>query len=412
MEQLRKHKFKSLASGKAKNVEDLFNQLIKPQFENKKEIKNFHSALINYSNHPESTLFLRLYGSFSKNNYDQLRRGFLTQFPDKSKMVYCDNTFSMLFTGIKLAGLTLSEKDLLEYFSQNRVICSFGTTSDERELSHYTSQKAVRVSLNSKGYYLAHIKPTGYGYGDVCNRNLREHFPNPDRKEWCSESRIRMAEENLSETQKNLLKAHFIRFVHPLNSFLVPKKDHMIYEGKNIGEELELIKYVQQYLKNEFPEEYAEFEKITLAHTFENSNNVLQKLEWFDTPMKKSADKKEKKTVVKKEVILAKEQVTIEEDFEVELENNLMNWLKSIGMQVFIDILYPSIFNNPKVTVKEIAKKHAQFDAFKTKSSRLSTAKSIFKNGLEAEALQIIIDSKNTKETTRNKASELMTFYL
>lgn len=408
MEKLRKHKFNSLNSGKAENIEDFFNQLIKPQFEHVNEIKNTHETLLNYIEHPEATLFLRLYGSFSKDNYDLLRRGFLTRFPDRTKMVFCDNTFSMLFTGLKLSGQTIEEDELIDYFNQEKLICSFGLTSNEKELSFYTNNKAVRVSLNSKGYYLAHIKPTGYGYSDLCKRNLREFFPNPDRKEWDTDSKIRHAKDNLNETQKSLLKAHFVRLVHPLNSFLVPKKDHLIYKGKNIGEELELIKYVKSYLEKEFPKEYQEFENITLAHTFQPTDSKLERIEWFEKPIPRNNHLKKKKE--KTEIINTPASNEIPNEIEEELENNLLRWLKSIGMQVFTEILCPSILINPKVTIHEISEKYPQFQKFSesSKKSRLSSSKSIYKNGLIPESLQFIIDSKNTKETTRKAASELL----
>jgi hypothetical protein len=407
MEKLRKHKFNSLNSGKAENIEDFFNKLIKPQFEHVNEIKKTHEALLKYIEHPETTLFLRLYGSFSKDNYDLLRRGFLTKFPDRTKMVFCDNTFSMLFTGLKLSGQTIDENELIDFFNQEKLICSFGLTSKEKELSFYTNNKAIRVPLNSKGYYLAHIKPTGYGYSDLCNRNLRDFFPNPDRNEWDKDSKIRNAENNLNETQKSLLKAHFVRLVHPLNSFLVPKRDHLIYTGKNIGEELELIKYVKSYLEKEFPKEYKEFENITLAHTFQPANTILESIEWFDTPISKSKILKKKN--VKTEIlnVPVTNEILNEEE---KLETNLLRWLKSIGMQVFTEILCPSILANPKVTIHEICEKHPQFQKFSesSKKSRLSSSKSIYKNGLIPESLQFIIDSKNTNETTRKKASELL----
>ena len=408
MEKLRKHKFNSLNSGKAENIEDFFNQIIKPQFEHVNEIKKTHETLLKYIEHPETTLFLRLYGSFSKDNYDLLRRGFLTRFPDRTKMVFCDNTFSMLFTGLKLSGQTINENELIDFFNQEKLICSFGLTSNEKELSFYTNNKAVRIPLNSKGYYLAHIKPTGYGYSDLCNRNLREFFPNPDRKEWDRDSKIRNAKNNLNETQKSLLKAHFIRLVHPLNSFLVPKRDHLIYTGKNIGEELELIKYVKSYLEKEFPKEYQEFENLTLAHTFQTTDTTLESIEWFENPIAKS--KLIKKKEEKPEITNSQVSDETPNEKEEELENNLLRWLKSIGMQVFTEILCPSILANPKVTIHEISEKYPQFHKFSesSKKSRLSSSKSIYKNGLIPESLQFIIDSKNTNETTRKAAFELL----
>lgn len=405
MEKLKAHKFKSLNSGKAENVEDFFNQMIKPQFQNVEDIKRMHKTLLEYIEHPNATLFLRLYGSAPKDKYDQLRRGFLTQYPDSSKMVFCDNTFSMLFTGLKIAGHTVDAKQLLDFFNQEKLICSFGLTSSEKELSFYTTQKAIRVPINSKGYYQAHIKPTGYGYSDICDKNLMKIFTKPERAEWNQESKIRIADKNLVDTQKTLLKAHFLRLVHPLNSFLVPKVKHLNYDGKNIGEEIELIMHVKNYLEKEFPQEYKEFEAITLSHTFKSSDTSLKNIEWFDKPIN------DKKCSAKLKKNSNSSNKKISPDFEVEeqLESQLLGWLKSIGMQAYTEILCPSIISKTDITVVEISNNFPQFAKYSeaSKKSRLSSSKSIHKYGLTHEALQFIIDSKSTAESTRTKASEL-----
>src|SRR5690606_18736710 len=127
---------------------------------------------------PETTFFVRLYGSFSKDKYDLLRRGFLTEYPNKYRMVFCDNTFSMLFTGFKLAGVSFTEKDIKELFLQNKLVCSFGLTRNERELSYYSPEGALKVNLNSKGWYLAHINPVGYNFE---GKSIKDVFENPDR---------------------------------------------------------------------------------------------------------------------------------------------------------------------------------------------------------------------------------------
>jgi hypothetical protein len=67
-----------------------------------------------YLNMDNKTLFLRLYGSYPKDKYDLLRRGFLTEYPCKTKISFCDNTFSMLFTGLKLANIPLTNLKLAD----------------------------------------------------------------------------------------------------------------------------------------------------------------------------------------------------------------------------------------------------------------------------------------------------------
>lgn len=404
MERLRTHKFNKLQSGKADTLDELFEQIIKPQFANREAVIALHKAIMSYVEREDAVFFLRLYGSYNKDSYELLRRGFLTEYPDKSRMVFCDNTFSMAFAGVKLSGIDITDDQIAEYLNKKNLICSFGLTSKEKELSYYTQQKAIRVSLNSKGYYQAHIKPTGYDF-DGTNVSLKDVFPNPERGEWGVEC-IRKAANDLTLEEKMLLKAHFVRLIHPLNSFLVPKRDHFIYSGKNIGEEVELIKYVEEYLKKEFEKEYNEFNKLTLGHSFKNTETTLNNFEWFEEPivMKKNQQTKKAKSEKKVKSIKMNKQMELIHDEEA-IEIKLDEKLKSIGKDVFIKI-YPVLFESLDAKIEDIVSIYPKYSEFTTgsQSSRLSKSKSIFKAGLQLEALQSIVDSSRLEESVRSKA--------
>lgn len=85
-------------------------------------------------------------------------------------------------------------------------------------------------------------------------------------------------------------------------------------------------------------------------------------------------------------------------------EIDLDNWLKSIGKAAFVEILFPSLKNNINVTYKEIAEKYPQYENYKSQQARLSTARSIFHNGLELKALQIIVGSSRLAPNVVEKA--------
>ena len=140
-----------------------------------------HKALIDYV-HQEGLcffFFIRAYGSYSRANYHLLRRGFKTIYPDGKSMTFCDNTFSMLFSGMQLANTPFNANQLKELFNQKHLITGFGQTTLEKELAYYTPKGAINVNLNTKGWYKAHIKPVGKDYE---NYDLKAMFPNPNRK--------------------------------------------------------------------------------------------------------------------------------------------------------------------------------------------------------------------------------------
>lgn len=71
--------------------------------------------------------------------------------------------------------------------------------------------------------------------------------------------------------------------------------------------------------------------------------------------------------------------------------------LNRIGKEVFINILYPEILHNYDVTYQEIADKYPTYNQYTLHSqrSRLSTAKSIFREELVVDALKIVAESRS-----------------
>ena len=251
----------NVTAGNASNAEEFFNKVIKQQFANKDAIKATHKALMQYVNSDDAVFVLRLYFSGQKKNYKNLRRGFLSIYPNGHKLVFCDNTFNMPFAAMKLVGIAYTAEELRDYMNNPSLRCGKGTTRQERELAFYNWWDSDdSIDLNDSGWYLAHIINVGKDYnGD----NPNKVFRNPDRTEWVdSDDHIRRPETNLTESELSLLKAHFLRMVHPLNSFVVPARSLLRYNGKRLGEEAELINLVQDYIKKEFPDEYKELRFI------------------------------------------------------------------------------------------------------------------------------------------------------
>lgn len=377
------YKYPKVTDGSAKNLDELFQILIKDQFSNKDQIKAQHKALMEYVKQPSAVYFIRLYGSNSKKNYTNLRRGFRSNYADGNSLVFCDNTFALNFTAAKAAGLDYTYHDVNNLFNQNKLIFSFGLTSEEKELAYYSPSGAVRQNINPVGWTLAHIKPIGFGFD---GQSLQSVFPNPNRDEWTKETLIREVGSVLSKDELKIARAHFIRLVHPLNSFLVPKKNLVSYEGKRLGEEPALINLVYQFLKDEFSVEMKELDEITMEYDFPISNPVIN-INWVGPDSSKKVIKVESDEVLKE----------IEEgQFEEETSINLLKTLRSIGMKTFRDGIYPVLKSNPVATVEDIMNDFVHYETYTldSRKSRLSSSKTIFRNGLEEDALELIANSK------------------
>lgn len=409
--------FDVVSKGKASNIDEFIEQVVKKQFiEHNEVIKKIHKELMKYVEQHNAIYFLRLYGAFAKDKYDLLRRGFLSEYACGNKLVFCDNTFSMLFTGAKLANISYDVDDLNTLFNGKDLVCSFGITTKESELMYYDNKNAPKVNLNAKGWYLAHLNSVGKDFKLLGNEKLKDIFINPDRIDWDSSTKIRKVNKKLEDKEKKLLQAHFLRLVHPLNSFLVPKRTYVNYEGKNLGEEKELLFKVEKLIEEIFPKEYKEFCNKALISDIEYSqDNLIKKIEWKNSTYKE-AKKKVAKEIKEYREVNGKKTIT-----EKDIENNenmrnelLESYLASVGKRTFVMFMFIPFSLNKDTILSDIqerykekyCQKNGKEFSKKSMDMHIGASKWIFDNNLEREALELILNSKASRDT-KELADEL-----
>ncbi len=315
-----------LQKGSASSIKKFYDTLIKQQFKYKDTIRIIHNSVLSYVDSLSPTFFLRLYGSFKRENYHKQRRGFLSQYPKGIKISFCDNTFTLIFAGMKLNGFSYSSSDLKNLLQNRKLVVGFAQVSAEKELAYYSPKGAIRYDINSLGWYQAHIKPVGKHFSTF--ESLKKVFPNPSREEFNNDLRIRMVNKKLNENEINVLKAHFIRLIHPFNSFLVPKPKYTEYNGLNIGEEPNLILYVRNRLMDIFPKEFKEFDKKSMNYSFEKSDKLITDIKWYGSPrnqIKKQIKIKSKKTTHKRKINGMKIGQFVQESFRKAYERGLIS---------------------------------------------------------------------------------------
>lgn len=93
-----------------------------------------------------------------------------------------------------------------------------------------------------------------------------------------------------------------------------------------------------------------------------------------------------------------------------EKEIHIKNLLRACGMQVFVDYLFPALSKDINVTTLEMSRTCPEFNIFSAnaQNTRLSKAKTIFKNGWEYDALEIIASSSRVPYEIRMKAREML----
>lgn len=394
--------------GLAENATDFFNQIIKWQFQHKATIQAIHKALLEYVKRPDAVFAIRLYADAPGKQYFLLRRGFLSEYQDGLKTFFCDNTFAMPFTALKLYDKCYTASDLVEHLNQKNVVCGFKVDKEERKLAYYKRNNYSYINLNDSGWYLAHILPVGYNFAG--KQRLTKVFPNPKRAEWeLDPAHIRRVDRSFTENEYAVLVAHFLRLVHPLNSFVIPKQDYVAYDGKNLGEEQELINIVQDYVKAEFPEEYAELQTLMQIPEQEKVTDTVGKIHWsvseyqiknwrkeiFKDKPKKASRKCSKKVI---------------DQYDEDKAYTLDNRLRSVGKATFMK-LYPLVKQNPDITVEEVEKVYPEYKKGKAENAKrtcLSSTRSIIRNGYEAEALEIIVESSKTDDAAVQAAKKYL----
>ena len=362
--------------GLAENATDFFNQIIKWQFQHKATIQAIHKALL-------AVFAIRLYADAPGKQYFLLRRGFLSEYQDGLKTFFCDNTFAMPFTALKLYDKCYTASDLVEHLNQKNVVCGFKVDKEERKLAYYKRNNYSYINLNDSGWYLAHILPVGYNFAG--KQRLTEVFPNPKRAEWESDpAHIRRVDRSFTENEYAVLIAHFLRLVHPLNSFVIPKKDYVAYDGKNLGEEQEI------------PEQEKVTDTVGKIHWSVSEYQIKNWRKEIFKDKPKKAPKKRSKTVIDQ----------YDEDKAYALDNRL----RSVGKATFMK-LYPLVKQNLDITVEEVEKVYPEYKKGKAENAKrtcLSSTRSIIRNGYEAEALEIIVESSKTDDAAVQAAKKYL----
>ena len=220
---------------------------------------------------------------------------------------------------------------------------------------------------------------------------------------------IRRVDRSFTENEYAVLVAHFLRLVHPLNSFVIPKQDYVAYDGKNLGEEQELINIVQDYVKAGFPKEYAELQTLMQIPEQEKVTDTVGKIHWA---VSEYQIKKWRKTIFKDKpkITLKKRSKKVKEQDDEDKAYALDNRLSSVGKATFIK-LYPLVKQNLDITVEEVEKVYPEYKKGKAENAKrtcLSSTRSIIRNGYEAEALEIIVNSSRMDDAVILEAKKYL----
>lgn len=292
-----------LPTGIAKDFDELWNNLIEPNMPKEDVVIRWHELLKQYINKVDAIFFIRAFGSPSGNS-PLLRRGFLNTTDQGYSSAFVDNGFTSYFYSMARDGYVPSLSEFETCIRDRSFPCGCFQTSEEQKRAAYLRGKNPGIS--GKGYKIAHIYSAGKDFNkkspfssvsDLCNKI----FPRGVNTEWDNINtdiygnfNYRQVDilSNEANEVRSFLVAHFMRMVHPINYFLVPNKanrhDEMTgilktniiwydngVEKDEIGEDKDLINYVNSKIKAKYKTIYDEF--LSYIYPIQNTDPILNK---------------------------------------------------------------------------------------------------------------------------------------
>jgi hypothetical protein len=144
-----------------------------------------------------------------------------------------------------------TEDEFAQLMNEHRFPLHFdnGESSDEHYIASYPKTGSTKAGVLTVGHwYLAHILGVNEGY--LCPVDFNAMCPRGKLSDWTQQGNFKVRKiAGKFPGNKNLIVAHFLRFIDPLNYYVIPGKnyqDNHSYRFKNnqIGEYTVLNDYV------------------------------------------------------------------------------------------------------------------------------------------------------------------------
>lgn len=292
MNAINRPKLSPLGNGEIRTMDEYWDAFVSPFLPEYSVMEGWHRVLMEYIDSPNATFAIRAYSSDPQKRYDRLRRGFLTHTYDGYSFFFTDNFFSAYIRKMFIDGFVPECSELIHHFRQRCFPARFGRdTQEERKIMALPRGKDPGFAV--AGYKISHIVDVGGKYstqGGTCyslEKILSHYVPRGEREDW----KIIYDENNnpyygrylmMDPSARELITAHFLRFVHPINAFLSPKKSkhicHTCVRMNDIGEDSGLIGYIQQRYIAMYGSLYDEFKRKALFPSPEPNHLLVQKV--------------------------------------------------------------------------------------------------------------------------------------
>lgn len=273
---------RALPDGHATDIGEFWDKFIQEMMPDPVITLRWHSTLMDYVQRPDAMFAVRFYNNAPPARYDDLRRGFLTKTSKEYSFFYTDNFHAAYFAKMALDGYVPSAQELASAYNNRQFPSRFGLdTSNERSMM--AIPKGRDPKIQTAGYKLAHIINVGKDYflnGSTVSLSnvVQSYFPGGARNDYTLHSddtgSYFAREFPVTSDIKKYLIAEYLRFVHPFNYFLAPKKTCAFSSvTKDIAEYQPVVDFVRDKYTSIYGKAYDEFLNLIMVdkNTFTHS---------------------------------------------------------------------------------------------------------------------------------------------
>ena len=269
--------FPNVPTDSSNTVEEFYENYIKITLQKDSSIvEKWHNMLVNYSKDPDAILLSRLYESQrAKDGTWDNRCGMETTMKDNFSYAFASNNFARIIYSMVYAGYVPEYSDFKNMVVNHifSLYSNYGTTACIRQYSAFRT-KAYNRKFYTPGWYLAHIVSVNdEGFFNYPNANIKKILTLGKLSDWQLFDNIfkRKLDYSFSDSERQIIIAHFLRFVDPINYFLVPNGYNL--NGKSIGEDPKIVGYMKKLYSDLYGHTFLNFLDLSLA----DKNSIPQK---------------------------------------------------------------------------------------------------------------------------------------
>lgn len=290
---------KAWSDGKATTIADFWNNFVEDRLPNKSIVIAWYQLLKDYVQSDDAVYAIRFFADKQGDDPKSLRRGFLTKINNKTSCFFTDNFHADYYAKMAIDGFVPTINEFKKSMTAREFPARYafgGSYPEEVARAAYDIQgKNPGFHLSQNLYKIAHVinagtdylLPNGHikGIGDIC----QQYCPRGDYNDWKNKKGYYLRELSLNSTDMNLLKrfliSHYLRFVCPMNYFLIPtprcQSSNNPIPKNDIGEHPDLQKYAIYRLYERYGSDYIDYlKRIMLPSSILNpiTQTEIQKL--------------------------------------------------------------------------------------------------------------------------------------